>query len=145
MRTGIEVSYTLTAGLVICGVLYALAVSNAPAAGYYGWLYFGAFFGISFAAGKSLLDEFVELVEDCSAPAKWLLIVGGAIGWVILLLLLPLVGGLIIEFVRRIILPTTNMTMNDWLRLLSALTNGGIARLLFMPLEALFAMRPSHH
>lgn len=145
MRTGIQVTYTLAAALVIGGLLLALAESNAPAAGYYGWLYFGAFLGISIAAGNSLLDEFVELVEDCSTPAKWLVIVGGAIGWVILLLLLPLVGGLIIELARRIILPTTNMTINDWLWLLSAITNGGIASLLFMPLGALFAMRPSQH
>ena len=76
-------------------------------------------------------------------PPKWLLIVGGAIGWVVLLLLLPLLGGLIIELARRVFLPTANMTLNDWLWLLSAITNGGIAALIFRPLGALFAMRPS--
>lgn len=133
--------------LVICGLLLALAESHGPA-GYYGWLYFGGFLGISVVAagtqaGDSLLDEFVELVEDCSAPTKWLVIVGGAIGWVILLLFLPLIGGLIIELARRVFFPTVNMTINDWLWLLSAITNGGIAAILFRPLRALFGMRPS--
>jgi len=149
MRTGIGVSYTIAAILVIGGLLLVLVQSHG-AADYYAPLYLGAVFSISgVAAGSfgslrdSLLDEFVELVEDCSAPAKWFVIVGGAIGWVVLLLFLPLLGGLIIELARRIFLPTTNMTINDWLWLLSAITSGGIASLIFRPLRALFEMRPS--
>src|SRR5579864_5997651 len=75
MRTGIGVSYTIAAILVIGGLLLVLVQSHG-AADYYAPLYLGAVFSISgVAAGSfgslrdSLLDEFVELVEDCSAPA----------------------------------------------------------------------------